>query len=324
MALSDFAVFSEWAYETMTETVAQEVDKFNAASGGTITLVTAPITGDYSDTAFYKKINGLVRRRNPYGTGAITNKVLEHLTDTMVKVAAGAGPVDIKPSMFRWIQKNPEEAGVVLGEQLAGDMLADMLNTAVLGGYAAMVQNTDILYDATGDTPDTLTYSAMNKAEAKMGDRSQDIAAWVTHSLPFHNLIGGNLANAERLFTYETVSVLADYKGRPFIITDSPSLIDTTPNPDTYHLLGLVPNALSVEQNADYDSNVENSNGDENIERTWQAEWSYNLGVKGYAWDKTNGGKAPTDAAIATSTNWDKYASSDKDGPGVILKVDAS
>lgn len=322
MALSDLAVYSEYVYSAMTETVAQEIEKFNAASQGTIILVPGENQGDYSDLAKWKKVSGLVKRRNAYGSGAQTPKVLEHLVDTMVKVAAGANTMRIDPSQFLWIQRNPEEAGVVLGTQLAGDLLADMLNTAILGGYAAMIQNTNILYDATGDTPDELSYVAMNKAAAKLGDRSQDIQAWVTHSVPFHDLIGANLANSTQLFRFETVAVNADHMGRPFIITDSAALIDTAATPDTYHCLGLTNGALTVEQNNDFLANEEMTNGDENIQRTWQAEWSYNLGVKGYAWDKTNGGKSPNDAALATSTNWDKYATSDKDGPGVILKVD--
>jgi hypothetical protein len=322
MALSDLTVYSEFAYSSLTETFAQEVDKFNAASAGTIELIPAANLGDYNDKVFWKKISGLVRRRNAYGSGAVSGKVLEDLVDTTVKIASGTPPVEIDPGQFLWIQKNPEEAGVVLGVQLAKDMLADMLNTSILCAYAAMVQTSAILYDATSDTPDTLTHSAMNKAAAKFGDRSQDIAAWVTHSLPYHNLIDNNLTNTARLFTYGTVSVLADVTGRPFIITDTPSLINTTPNPDTYHLLGLVPGAIRVEANNDYDDNIEKTNGDENIGRTWQAEWSYNVGIKGYSWDKGNGGKSPTDAALGTSTNWDKYASSNKDGPGVILRVD--
>lgn len=322
MALSDLAVYSEYVYSAMTETVAQEVEKFNAASQGTIILSPAANQGDYSDTAKWKKISGLVRRRNAYGTGAVTAKVMQNIVETMVKVAAGTAPVNIDPSQFLWIQKNPQEAGVVLGTQLAGDMLADMLNTAITAGYAAMIQTTAILYNATGDTPDTLTAAALNKAAAKFGDRSGDIAAWVTHSLPMFNFWNNNITNAAQLFTYGTVSVNQDPFGRVFVVTDCNGLIDFPATPDTYHVLGLVPGALQVEQNNDFIANEATTNGQENILRTWQAEWSYNVGVKGYTWDKTNGGKSPSDAALATSTNWDKYATSDKDGPGVILKVD--
>jgi Major capsid protein 13-like len=321
MALSDLTVYSEFTYKTFTELVAQEVEKFNAASQGAITLSQEDIIGDFSDSVGWKKVAGLVRRRNAYGSGAVTAVKLQNIIDTMVKVAAGTPPVELNPSQFKWIQMNPEEAGVILGQQLAQDMVADMLNTGLLAGYSAMIQNTNILYNATGDSPATLTHSAMNKARAKLGDRAQDIACWVTHSLPYYNLLSNNLTNTQVLFNYGTVAVNADPLGRPFVITDSNSLIDFVPNPDTYHVLGLVSGAINVRQNSDFIDNYTTLNGNDNIARTYQAEWSYNVGVKGYAWDKTNGGKSPNDAALAVSTNWDKYATSDKDGPGVILKV---
>ena len=39
--------------------------------------------------------------------------------------------------------------------------------------------------------------------------------------------------------------------------------------------------------------------------------------MKGYTWDKANGGKSPNDAALALSTNWDRTATSHKDTAGV-------
>ena len=78
--------------------------------------------------------------------------------------------------------------------------------------------------------------------------------------------------------------------------------------------------AVVVDRNADYTSNIDERNGNENIVRTFQAEWSYNLGIKGFTWDKTNGGKAPTNAALGTSTNWDRTATDLKDMAGVLIK----
>lgn len=321
MALGDLEVFNQYTYESLTETIAQQVELFNEAAQGTIVLRQAANQGDYKDTAFWKNITGLVRRRNAYGSGSVNAKDLEHLLDTSVKVASGTPPVNMPPSQFTWIQRSPEEAGIVIGEQLAKAMLQDMLNTGILAAYAAMVQTTAILFDNTGQSPDTLTYTALQKGAAKFGDRSDAISAWVTHSTPFHNLMTSNLANSGSLFTFGTVNVKSDPFGRPFIISDTPSLIDTVANPDTYHVLGLVPGAIVIEQNNDFVQNIDTSNGDENILRTYQSEWTYNLGIKGYAWDK-GGSHSPNDGAIGTSTNWDKYASDNKDGPGVIVKVD--
>tara|TARA_R100001591_G_C4354174_1_gene184106 strand:- start:22563 stop:23531 length:969 start_codon:yes stop_codon:yes gene_type:complete len=321
VALSDLAVFSEYAYDSMTEVLAQQVALFNAASRGTITLQPAAHQGDYSDRAFYAKIDGLVRRRNAYGSGSVTGKTLSHLVDTMVKVAAGTPPVNLDPGQFKWIQRNPEEAGAALGQQLAVDTLADMLNTGVAATYAALAQVTEVVHDGTAGS---LTPTALNNGARKFGDRSNAILAWILHSSPLHDFYNDNLANAERLFTYGTVNVIADPFGRVFVTTDSPSLVTVdgvSAGVDEYHTLGLVADALVINQNNDFTDNFETKNGDENIARTYQAEWSYNVGVKGFAWDKTNGGKSPNDAALATSTNWDKYATSNKDIAGVVVET---
>ena len=319
MALSDLAVFSEYAYSTMTEMQDQQVQLFNTATRGGLVLQSGNHQGDYSDEAMWAKISGLVRRRNAYGSGAVAEKVLEHLTETSVKVAAGTPPVRIDPGMMKWIQRSPEEAGVVVGKQMAEDSIADMLNTAVLVYAAAIGQVANVVYDhsSTG----TMSLIALNKGAAKFGDRAGAIVAWVMHSKSAFDIYGEALTNATRLFVFGNVRVIEDGFGRPLVVTDSPNLINTTPTPDVYMALGLTPGAVLVSQNGDFTDNVETKNGDENIIRTYQAEWSYNVGIQGFAWDKTNGGKSPANAALGTATNWDRYATSDKDLAGVLVKA---
>jgi len=322
MALSDLAVYSEYAYSSMTEVLRQKIDLFNAATGGAIQLRAAAHQGDYSDVAFFAKISGLVRRRNAYGSGNVSEKNMKHLVDTMVKVAAGTPPVRLDPGQFKWIQQNPEVAGAALGQQLALDTMADMLNVGLGATYAALSAQASNVYDATGNTSpeDTLSFSNLNNGQAKFGDQSSTIGAWVMHSKPMFDLYGKNLTNASQLFNYGNVNVIRDPFGKLLVMTDSQNLV-ITGSPNNYAVLGLVPGAVIIDQNNDYTANEEAKNGDENIIRTFQAEWSYNVGVRGFAWDKTNGGKSPNDAALLTSTNWDKYATSHKDLAGVVVKT---
>ena len=322
MALSDLAVYSEYAYASMTEVLRQRIDLFNAATGGAITLRSAAHQGDFSDVAFFAKISGLVRRRNSYGSGSVGEKKLAHLVDTMVKVAAGTPPVRLDPGQFKWIQQNPEVAGAALGQQLAVDTMADMLNVGLGASYAALSAQTAVVYDATGNTlpENTLSFGNLNNGQAKFGDQASTISAWVMHSKPMFDLYGKNLSNAERLFNYGNINVMRDPFGKLLVMTDSQNLV-ITGTPNNYAVLGLVPGAVIIDQNDDYTANEEAKNGDENIIRTFQAEWSYNVGVRGFSWDKTNGGKSPNDAALLTATNWDKYATSHKDLAGVVVKV---
>lgn len=321
MALSDLAVFSEYAYDSMNELLAQQIELFNAASRGSIVLQPAAHQGDYSDRAFWARIDGLIRRRNAYGTATIAEKDLAQLIDTMVKVAAGTPPVRVDPGQFRWIQQNSELGGVLYGRQLAEGMLQDMLNTGLMCVVTALTGAAEAVVDATGGTA---TQVLFNTGQRVFGDRSDAIGVWVMHSKPLFDIYGAALANTAGLFTFGTVNIKQDAFGRPFIISDSPSL--TVPDgvalgTDMFRILGLTDNAIVVHQNNDFDQNMETSNGRENIIRTIQSEWSYNLGVKGFAWDKTNGGKSPNDAALAVSTNWDRYATSVKDLAGVLINT---
>lgn|SRR5574337_341072 len=321
MALSDLAVFNEWTYSTMTEILDQQIALFNAATRNAFTLRTAAHTGDYSETAMWAKITSLVRRRNAYGTGTLTAQAMKHLVDTAVKVAAGTNPIDLSPGQFKWIQLNPQEAGAAMGQQLAVDTMADMLNTGILATVAAIAGNAAMVNDVYNDTTAVdATIAQLNTTVGKFGDRANAIAAWVMHSKPLFDIYGNAITNTNRLFVFGTIAVAQDGFGRPLVMTDSPALITpVATKPNKYNTLGLVPGALLVEQNGDFTQNIDTRNGNENISSTYQAEWSYQLSVKGFSWDKTNGGKSPNDSAIGVSTNWDQYATSDKDTAGVML-----
>ncbi|MTV78311.1 hypothetical protein GM535_13950, partial [Streptococcus pneumoniae] len=68
-------------------------------------------------------------------------------------------------------------------------------------------------------------------------------------------------------------------------------------------VLSLVDGAAVVFDGGDVISNIETSNGGERIVTTMQVDYSFGLGLKGYTWDETNGGKSPTDAELATGSN---------------------
>lgn len=329
MALSDLAVYSEYVYTAMTEVLDQQINLFNAASDGTIVLQPAAHQGDFSDEVMFQKIaGGTVRRRNAYGTGAIAQKTIKHLVDTSVKVAAGTQEFLFEPSNFKWIQRNPEEAGVAMGQQMAVDALADMLNTGLGCVVSAMDQKAAITYDITAYDPtakesDVPTFISLTKAAGKLGDRSSAVRCWVMHSTALTNLYVNALQNVERLFVYGNINVNRDPFGRLFVQTDSTNLqwSQTTPSVASgFYTLGLQQNGLFIGQNNDFDAMEQMRTGSENLQRTYQAEWSYQVGIQGFSWDKANGGKSPTDAALFTSTNWDQYATSYKDLCGVILK----
>lgn len=327
MSLANLQVFQESAYVTRRETLDYNINLFNGATAGGLILRNGDHMGDFSDEAFWAMLKGIVRRRNPRTNGAVPEVNLSMLLQTSVRVGTGTNPVRLDPSWMRWIGKNPEEAGVRFGESLAEDTLLDMVNTAV-GSLLAAMANTGgkMNYDGTAVGDGTMSFRTLNRGAQKMGDAASQIACWVMHSTPWFDIIDSNLQNGDALFSFGNVIVRTDAQGRPFVVSDLPALhhvagADPATDPEYYTSIGLVPGAVVIEENPDFDQNLVTANGTENLVRTWQSEWSYNLGVRSFTWDKTTGGAAPTNAALLTPANWDRVAENDKSLPAVIIKT---
>ncbi len=285
-------------------------------SGGTIALANRPVQGDFDIRASFKAIAGLVRRRNAYGTGAVEAKRLEQMVNVAVKVAAGTPPIEYEPQQYRWIQQNPELAALTIGQQLGKARIADMLNTGIMAAVAAIGGNTKTMLDDKANPP---TFRTLSKGAGLFGDRAGAISAWVLHSTTMGLLFDNALTNTERLFSYDNINVIRDPFGRLFVVTDSPALIDTAGA--AYNTLGLVANGIEVGGNNDFNSVIVPKVGSENIGATYQAEWTYNVGLNGYKWDISTGGKSPNDTALGTASNWVKSATFDKDTAGVLIKT---
>jgi hypothetical protein len=199
-------------------------------------------------------------------------------------------------------------------------MLSDMLNTLIAVLVAAISNNVNAVNDVSATAG--LSLDAFNTAHALFGDSSSNLVAQVMNGRAAHKLIGANLANNAKLFSADNVLVL-DVLGKPVIVTDAPALTQTG-TPNKLKVLSLAAGAGTVMNNNDVITNVQQTNGKERIEATFQADYTFGLSLKGYTWDEANGGKSPTDAELATGTNWDQTATSIKNTAGVITIGDAS
>ncbi|MDM9594752.1 major capsid protein [Pseudomonas guariconensis] len=321
MALSNMKVFNEYLKRTTIETLAQDVEKFNASSAGAIRLTTQGIDGDFLQESFWAGLHGAQRRVDRYAAnGAQASTPLAQKQYDSVKIAGGFGPILWEPSQLSWIQKNPEEALEVISRNLSEAIMADQLNTAI-SALAAAIGNQPT---ATNDVSATagVTYVAINNAHALFGDASQRLVAQVMTGAMYHKLVGQNLANAERLFQFSGVQVV-DILGKAVIITDAPALYEAG-TPNKQKVLSLADGAAVVMDGSDLITNIETSNGKERIETTMQADYTFGLGLKGYTWDTANGGKSPTNAELSTGTNWDLVANSIKASAGVLTIGDAT
>lgn len=321
MSLSQMQVFNQYIMPATIETLAQMVDKFNAASGGAIRLTTEGFDGDFLQESFYAAIHSARRRVDRYSAnGNATPTDLTQLKHSTVKIAGGFGPVRFEPSQMTWLNKPTAEGIEVASRNFAEALLQDQLNTAIAALVAA-ISNQGAATTVDVSATKKVDYVTVNESHALFGDHSTLLVAQVMDGMAYHTFIGQNLANTQQLFVAGNVRVV-DILGRTSIVTDAPALYSAAvadpATPAKRRVLSLAAGAATVHDSRDIISNIETSNGKERIETTLQVDYTFGLGLKGFTWDEANGGKSPTDAELATGTNWDRVATSVKHTAGVL------
>lgn len=321
MSLSLMQVFNQFIMPAAMERLAQQIAKFNEASNGALVMTTEGFTGDFLQKSMWASLASAQRRVDRYAAnGAVTPTDLQQLKESAVKVAGGFGPVLFEPAQMTYIRKATTEGIDMAATAFSDAVLADMLNTAIAALVAAIGNNVNAVNDVSATLG--ISRSAFNDAHAKFGDSSGNLIAQIMNGTAAHKLIGQNLTNSAQLFTAGNVTVL-DVLGKPIVITDAPALyLAGTPN--KLRVLSLAAGAATVMNDGDVISNVQDTNGKQRIETTWQADYTFGISLKGYSWDEVNGGKSPTDAELATGTNWDQTAASIKNTAGVMTIGDAT
>jgi len=320
MPLSDMQVFNDYIMPATIVSLDQQIEAFNGASAGAITLSNEGMTGDFMRESFFASLASARRRVDRYAAnGSQAATALSELKASKVKVAGGFGPVSYEPSQMTWLRRPTQQGVQAASTAFAELLLQDQLNSAIAALVAAIENNSDVVNDVSASAG--MTYGAINGAHALFGDASGRIVTNIMTGTVAHKLVGDNLANSARLFQAGNVTVI-DILGKAVVITDAPALYESG-DPNKSKVLGLVQGAATVEGASDIISNVETSNGKERIETTMQVDYTFTLGVRGYSWDEANGGKSPTDAELATGSNWDKVAEFDKMTAGVMAVADA-
>ena len=315
---SDFVIYEDQLRGGIVETLATASAVFNKA-GNAVRLSTVSRRGNYHQESFFSSTASLVTRRDTTSVSAATDLALAMAEIISVKLNRKVGPVAQTLDAFRKIQQgaNDQSLSFLIGTQIAKAMEVDMMTSACRAGVAALNNQSANKLDATSGT---MTASVLNNGNAKLGDASGKITAYVMHSKPFHDLIGNQitLGNGEQAAGTTVYGGLPATLGRPVIVTDCSSLM-VDDSPDLYYTLALTESGLVVENSEEETMYSELVTGLENLVVRLQGEFAYNLGVKGFKWDVGNGGANPLDAAVATGSNWDKVATSYKDLAGALI-----
>ncbi len=316
MALQDMKVYNDEIVGNTIELLGQKIDLFNAASGGSILLNAATYRGNFSKESFFNQIASAQRRVDRFATNSTQAATTLGQGEIVgVKVAGGFGPVLFEPAQLTYLEQDAGTAITAIATGFADALLADQLNTAVGCGVAAVENVAALTSDVSGSAG--VTQLGLNSSHRLFGDMSSQLVTDVMTGDVYHRLVGEAIANANRLFLSTNVQVI-EILGKLVIVSDIPALFEAgTPNKDK--VLSVTNGGIIVDNSSDIVSNLETTNGKLRIETTWQADYTFGVKLKGYAWDVANGGASPTDAELFTGTNWDKAVTDNKHTLGTLL-----
>jgi len=320
MALTNMVRYNAEIADNTIELLGQKIRIINEASAGALTLSSAGYRGDFTKESFFSQIASAQRRVDRYAANNVQAATILGQSEIVgVKVAGGFGPIIFEPSQLTYMQEDPGMAITKISEGFADALLADQLNTAVASAVAAVENQAALVNDVSATAG--ISQIALNNSHRKFGDMSRMLIADFMTGDVFHRLIGEALDNSNTLFESTRVQVVS-ILGKIYVISDIPALHETgTPNKDK--VLSVSNGGIIVENTSDVLTNIDTTNGNERIETTFQADYTFGIKLKGYAWDVANGGASPTDVELNTGTNWDKAVTEDKHTLGTLAIGDS-
>lgn len=325
----DLKYINPFVQTGITETLTQAAAGMFEASRGALILESAIKPGDFETSTFFQNIAGLITRRDPTSLAAAPDTKLVQAEYSRVKINRKIGPVAATRDSFRKAGLSRNAMDLVVGQQAGVAMQVDMLNTALRSLRAALSADAATYVDGQAATINSAGTNGLIDALAKRGDAAAGIVCWVMHSKVFYDLVKEQIAaDIEGVSGMVFSAASPATMGRPVLVTDSPDLIvadgiDTGGGvmTDAYYTLGLTAGAALMEETEGTEVVTQDITGQENLVIRIQGEYAENIGLKGYTWDKTNGGENPTNAALATGTNWDPVFADMKDRAGVVLRT---
>ena len=221
---ADFTIYHEEYFSGMYESIVQNVNAFNAASGGAITRMTDMVKGDYEKRTFLKTISNLVSRRDITSTSAATVLKMTQGQIVGVKLNRKVGPIKQTADAWRKIDEDPVRMSYYLGRMAGEEIVKDQLNQALRAVETALHGQSNVEYDYSGTG--TLAFAALNNGLALFGDKAESIRVFVMHSKAFYNLVGDGIAN----YKIDTIAGMmiatgsAAAMGRVIVVTDCDAL----------------------------------------------------------------------------------------------------
>ena len=303
---SDMKVYEPEFNAGFYEALYQNTNIFNCASRNGITLITQVHQGHYLKEAYFKQISSLVTRQDITSVSAVDSKKLEQVEEAAVKLHSKIGPVQFSKKSFKMAGLNIESraGSFYLGRLVADAVASRIASQAIMAVNAAVGGQSDLIYDVTDEGTPTATLKYLNRTRGKWGDQLNKLASWLMHSSVFLDVWDQSVD-----IPLESVAGVAVAQGAVpgllgggLVVTDNANLYSS----GDYYTIGLAAGACVVRQSELQEVVIQTHTGYEQILMEVQGEFAVSIGIDGFTWDITNGGSNPTDANLATTTNWDK------------------
>ena len=309
-------------------------------SGAPIEVMNEPIMGIadmgqyYQRPVFNRMGSGAVVRRDVTSNSDTTPVNLTGTNEIAVKMNRRCGPIDMTVDSMRLTKATPAEVSAEIGNQIGQEMALNIQTTiiaaavGIIGGVSGAA-NTKTVWAAASRT--NLSPSLLNAALALMGDYREQFrrsARILTRSEALQDMIddatGRGFQGVANLALQGTLNTNTYGMGDP-IIVDSANLTVADAGFDKCLTLLLgagfmqiwFPLPLTIYE-------VFQTTLPEQVLRRWRADFDFCIGAHGCQYDTVNGGANPTNAAIATTTNWDSNFTRHQEVKGIEIVHNAS
>tara|TARA_R110000782_G_scaffold270483_1_gene371894 strand:- start:73774 stop:74736 length:963 start_codon:yes stop_codon:yes gene_type:complete len=316
MALLD-PIYNEQLQTAMLEGLVQNIDVLNQSSAGTILLGTEDFYGNYMESTHYDRIADMIERRDITSDAATTDKRMSLIEDVEVVIDYKSKILETYEN-FRRRGKTMEEFVSVVGRQFAEEFVKRHLNLMV-SGLVAAVDNNTAMVDVTLKAA-TASIDHLLKADELFGEKYGEVSAYLMNASAFHKLRKDQADNykIDNVAGVLVATGMSFSLGKPVIVSNIPSLTYNDGTNDLNRILALTPSAINMNERSGRLTSMQEVTDQENLAMRIAIEGSVKCGIKGYAWDKANGGTTPSDAAIATGTNWDLITSNELSAAALV------
>lgn len=304
----DMIIYNDLAQTSYLERIQDRLEIFNANSAGAIGLSSEAIIGDLVQKAFYK-IGGAIEHRD---VNAITPVELKKIgSDEMVGVKTPwkYGPYSTTEEAFKRRGRTPTEFSALIGIDMADAVMEGWVGYGLTALEAAIRSNVGMV---TTGILSTDGKKVLTKGLRKMGDKFSNTVIWIMDSSAYLDIVDQAIDN--KIFEEAGVVVYGGTPGtmgKPVLVTDKcPANV----------IFGLQSGAVTITESQAPGVRSWPINDQENLGIGFRSEGTVNLEVLGYSW-KNKATVNPTLTQLALSTNWIKYATSNKATAGFIIDL---